>query len=69
MKDILKYIEDGITITGNLNVGYMIFTIPTQHFHINSLLELTSSRLQEEVEKQKLLENIQSKLWKTSDLP
>jgi len=41
MDKILKYIETGITITGNPNDGYTVFTIPTQHFDINSLMDLT----------------------------
>lgn len=41
MKDILKYIENGIKIDGNPKDGYTVFTISTQHFNINSLDELT----------------------------
>lgn len=41
MNEILKYIEDGITINGNPKDGYIVFTIQTQHFKISSLNELT----------------------------
>ena len=41
MKDILKYIEHGISIKGNPKDGYTVFTIPTQHFNIKTLDELT----------------------------
>ena len=41
MKDILQYIEHCIKINSNPKYGYTVFTIPTQHFNINSLDELT----------------------------
>ncbi len=33
MKEILKYIETGISIDGNPKDGYKVFTIPTQHLN------------------------------------
>ncbi len=47
-----EWIEDGITIR-KTNDGYQVFTIPTQHFEIKDLNELTSDRFKAEVEKQK----------------
>jgi len=44
MKEILKYIETGISIDGTPKDGYKVFTIPTQHFKISSLNELTEER-------------------------
>lgn len=46
MKDIEKYIENGITINGNPKDGYQVFTVETQHFNISSLEELTSERFE-----------------------
>lgn len=47
-----EWIEDGITIR-KTNDGYQVFTIPTQHFEIKELNELTSDRFKAEIEKQK----------------
>ena len=46
MKELLKYIENGISINGNPKDGYTVFTIPTQHFKISSLEELTPDRFE-----------------------
>ncbi len=43
MIELKEWIEDGITIR-KTNNGYQIFTIPTQHFDINDLSELTPER-------------------------
>lgn len=40
-----QYITDGITITKTKD-GYVIFTIPTQHFNIVDLDELTNERFE-----------------------
>ena len=40
-KELLKFIENGMSIVGNPTKGYTIFTVPTQHFKISSLEELT----------------------------
>ena len=45
-KEILKYIEDGITIDGNPKDGYTVFTIITQHFKCQSLDDLTPERFE-----------------------
>jgi hypothetical protein len=51
-----KYIKDGITIR-KTDVGpsevYRVFTIPTQHFDVESLNELTPERFEIEIERQK----------------
>ena len=44
---IYEYIKNGITINGNPIDGYTVFTIPTQHFKIDNLDELTSEIFKE----------------------
>ena len=61
MKDIIKYIEYGVTIK-KTNFGYRVFTIPTQHFNIDSLEELTPDKFEEEIENQKESERLQNAL-------
>jgi hypothetical protein len=41
-----KYIIDGISIDKTKD-GYRVFTIPTQHFNIVNLDELTNERFEE----------------------
>lgn len=48
-KEILKYIEQGISIDGNPKDGYTVFTIKTQHFKISSLDELSVERFEEAI--------------------
>jgi hypothetical protein len=50
MIELKEWIEDGITIR-KTNQGYQVFTIPTQHFDINDLSELTPERFKAEVER------------------
>ncbi len=50
MIELKEWIEEGITIDKK-NVGYRVFTIPTQHFDINDLSELTPERFKAEVER------------------
>ena len=57
------WIEDGITIR-KTNDGYQVFTIPTQHFEIKELDELTPDRLRAEVEKQKQVREWETELFK-----
>lgn len=52
INELKEWIEDGITIR-KTNNGYQVFTIPTQHFEIKELDELTPNRFRAEVEKQK----------------
>ena len=51
MIELKEWIEDGITIR-KTNNGYQVFTIPTQHFDIIELGELTPERFKAEVERQ-----------------
>lgn len=57
-----KYIVDGLTIDRKQDGGYMVFTISTQHFSINSLDELTNERFEKEIERQKQYEKNSSDL-------
>lgn len=68
MKEISKYIETGISIKGNPKDGYEVFTIPTQHFKISSLEDLTPSKFEEMIKRQEECERESSELWKMSDL-
>ena len=56
-----KYIIDGITIR-KVEQGYKVFTIPTQHFNIVDLDELTNDRFDLEIERQKQYEKESSEL-------
>ena len=48
-KEILKYLEQGISIDGNPKDGYTVFTIKTQHFKISSLDELSVERFEKAI--------------------
>jgi len=61
MIELAEWIEDGITIR-KTNMGYQIFTIPTQHFDIIELSELTPERFKVEVEKQQKNIEMQNEL-------
>jgi len=50
---IYEYIKNGITINGNPTDGYEVFTVPTQHFKIDSLHQLTPETFEREIQKQK----------------
>lgn len=50
--DLLPWIEDGITIRKEREGGYQVFTVPTQHFIVNNLEELTPERFKLQIEKQ-----------------
>jgi hypothetical protein len=58
MKELEKYIKNGITITGNPEKGYSVFTIHTQHFDIKTLDELTPEKFEHEIEKQQSYDEI-----------
>ena len=58
-----EWIEDGITIR-KTNDGYQVFTIPTQHFEIKELNELTSDRFKAEVDKQTQVKEWEAGLFK-----
>jgi hypothetical protein len=51
MIELKEWITDGISID-KTNNGYRVFTIPTQHFDIVELDELTPERFKAEVERQ-----------------
>ena len=62
MLSIKEYIAEGITIN-KTNDGYMVFTLPTQHFNIKELDELTSDRFELEIANQKKSEELQNELF------
>lgn len=63
INELKEWIEDGITIR-KTNNGYQVFTIPTQHFEIKELDELTPNRFKAEVEKQKQDKEWEAELFK-----
>ena len=63
MIELKEWIEDGMTIR-KTNDGYTVFTVPTQHFNIKELDELTPDRFKAEVENQKHLREIESELFR-----
>jgi hypothetical protein len=58
-----KYIIDGITID-KTKYGYRVFTIPTQHFDITNLDELTNQRFDDEIKRQEKYEKDSSELFR-----
>jgi hypothetical protein len=56
-----KHIIDGITID-KTKEGYRVFTIPTQHFNIVDLDELTNDRFDLEIKRQEKYEKDSSEL-------
>ena len=61
MNELKEWIEDGITIR-KTNNGYQVFTIPTQHFEIKELDELTPDKFKEMVLKQEQFQELQNEL-------
>ena len=61
---IYEYIKHGITINGNPIDGYTVFTIPTQHFKIDSLHQLTPETFEREIQKQKEHDELTSEIFK-----
>ncbi len=61
MIELKEWIKDGIDIR-KTNEGYVVFTIPTQHFNIKELDELTPERFEQEVEKQKQYRELEAQL-------
>ena len=61
MNELKEWIEDGITIR-KTNKGYQIFTIPTQHFDVIELSEITPERFKAEVQKQQKNIEMQNEL-------
>jgi len=68
MKDILKYIETGVSIEGNPKDGYTVFTVPTQHFKISSLEELTAYKFEEMIKRQEDYEKSSNELLELFDI-
>jgi hypothetical protein len=62
MIELKEWIKDGITIDKKNN-GYSVFTVPTQHFDIKELDELTADRFKAEVERQEKQQQWQSELF------
>jgi hypothetical protein len=58
-----KYIIDGITINKTKD-GYRVFTIPTQHFNISNLDELTNDRIEEAIKFKNEREDLENQLLK-----
>ena len=61
MNELKEWIEDGITIR-KTNDGYQVFTIPTQHFDVKELDELTPDKFREMVLKQEQFQELQTQL-------
>lgn len=60
-----KYIINGLTID-KTKEGYRVFTVPTQHFNIVNLDELTNEKFEHEIKKQEKYQKDSSemiKLW------
>ena len=62
MNELKEWIKDGITIDKKNN-GYQVFTVPTQHFDVIELSELTPERFKAEVERQEKQQQWQSELF------
>jgi hypothetical protein len=62
--EIYEYIKNGITINGDPVGGYQVFTIPTQHFKIDSLHQLTPETFEREIQKQKDHDELTSEIFK-----
>lgn len=58
-----RYIINGIDITKREN-GYRVFTIPTQHFDIANLDELTNERFEREIKRQEKYEKDNSEMFR-----
>jgi hypothetical protein len=61
MIQFAEWIKDGINIR-TTNKGYQVFTIPTQHFDVIELSELTPERFKAEVQKQEKNIEMQNEL-------
>lgn len=61
ISELKEWIEDGITIR-KTNTGYNVFTIPTQHFDVSELAELTPDKFREMVERQNHFRELEAEL-------
>ena len=68
MKELFKYIEDGLTIT-KIDGGYNVFTTITQHFKISSLDELTTERFEKAIKNLKERTDFEKMMIDLSELP
>ena len=53
LSELKEWIEGGISIDRNREGGYKVFTIPTQHFDVDRLEDITPERLRFEEEQEK----------------
>jgi len=61
MIELKEWIKDGIDIRKTKD-GYVVFTIPTQHFEIKELEELTADKFKEMVQRQNHFQELQTEL-------
>ena len=61
MIELKEWIKEGIDIR-KTNDGYVVLTIPTQHFSIKELDELTPERFSKEVDRQDRANELQTEL-------
>ena len=61
MNELKEWIKDGIDIRKTKD-GYVVFTIPTQHFEIKELDELTPDKFKEMVQRQNHFQELQNEL-------
>jgi hypothetical protein len=54
LSELKQWIEGGISIDKNRDGGYKVFTIPTQHFDVERLEDITPDRLLFEEEQERL---------------
>lgn len=62
-KEIYDYIKNGITINGNPIDGYTVFTIPTQHFKMDSLHQLIPETFENAIKRQKEIDKTTSEMF------
>ena len=62
-KELYKYIKDGLSINKREDC-YDVWTIPTQHFKVLTLDELTPERFEEAVQKHEEYLRSEKELWK-----
>lgn len=63
MIELKEWIKDGITIDKKGD-GYRVFTVPTQHFDVKDLSELTPERFKAEADRQQEYYKLQDELFK-----
>lgn len=53
LSELKEWIESGISIDRNREGGYKVFTVPTQHFDVDRLEDITPERLRFEEDQEK----------------